>query len=93
MPTSSPYVVWTSYGGENGTIIASSGTQSTLFVNQALGEGEWTEIESPEAHSYTRSLRVLSEDEGRYLMVHGAGVLSGTSNSVTVSVVDLEESL
>lgn len=93
VPTSSPYVVWTPYGGKHGTIIASSGTQSTIFVNQALGKGEWTEIASPESVSYTRSLRVLSEENGRYLLINGGGVLSGTSNTVTVSVVDLKEVL
>lgn len=82
--------MWTPYGGENGTIVASSGTQSTLFINKALGQGEWTEIECPEGHSYTRSLRVLSEGEGRDLLINGAGVLSGTNNRVTVSVMDLE---
>ncbi|KAJ5944211.1 hypothetical protein N7516_004379 [Penicillium verrucosum] len=92
-PTSSPYAVWTPYGGENGTIIASAGTQSTLFINKALGEGEWTEIASPEEHGYTRSLRVLSEDGGRYLVVHSAGVLSGTNNRVSASVMDLKEAL
>ncbi|CAG8101816.1 unnamed protein product [Penicillium olsonii] len=92
-PTSSPYVVWTPYGGKNGTIIASSGTQSTLFINKALGEGEWTEIPSPEEHGYTRALRVLSEDGGRYLMVHSAGVLLGTNNRVSASVMDLKDVL
>ncbi|KAJ5130890.1 uncharacterized protein N7515_006929 [Penicillium bovifimosum] len=92
-PTSSPYAVWTPYGGDNGTIIVSSGTQSTLFINKALGDGEWTEIACPEEHGYTRSLRVLSEDGGRYLLVHSAGVLSGTSNRVSVSVMDLSEVL
>ncbi|KAJ5089629.1 Neuraminidase [Penicillium argentinense] len=92
-PTSSPYVVWTPYGGKHGTIIASSGTQSTLFINKALGEGEWTEIESPEAHSYTRSLRVLEGNGGRYLLVNGGGVLQGTSNSVTATVMDLKDYL
>jgi hypothetical protein len=92
-PTSSPYVVWTPYGGKNGTIIASSGTESTLFINKALGQGEWTEIASPEAHSYTRSLRVLSEKGGRYLLVNGGGVLSGTANKVTATVMDLKDYL
>lgn len=92
-PTSSPYVVWTPYGGKKGTIIASSGTQSTLFINKNLGEGEWTEIESPEAHSYTRSLRVLDGYNGRYLLVNGAGVLLGESNTVTATVMDLAKVL
>ncbi|KAJ5683014.1 hypothetical protein N7462_006179 [Penicillium macrosclerotiorum] len=92
-PTSSPYVTWTSYGGTNGTIIASSGSYSTLFINQALGEGEWTEISCSEGTSYSRSLRVLSESNEQYLLVNGAGVSGGTSNSVTVTVVDLGDSL
>ncbi|EPS34369.1 putative exo-alpha-L-1,5-arabinanase [Penicillium oxalicum 114-2] len=92
-PTSSPYVVWTPYGGRHGTIIASSGTQGTLFINKNLGRGEWTEIQSPEPHSYTRSLRILSEGKGRYLLVNGAGVLSGSANKVTVTVMDLEKYL
>lgn len=92
-PTSSPYVVWTPYGGKHGTLIASAGTQSTLFINKNLGEGEWTEIESPEGHSYTRSLRVLKGHNGRYLLVNGGGVLLGTSNSVTASVMDLKDVL
>jgi hypothetical protein len=93
VPTSSPYVTWTKYGGKNGTIIASSGTQSTIFINQALGEGEWTEIASPESVSYTRSLRILSEGDGRYLAINGGGVLAGTANTVSVSVMDLKEAL
>ncbi|KAJ5684650.1 CAZyme family GH93 [Penicillium maclennaniae] len=93
VPTSSPYVVWTEYGGKNGTIIASSGTQSNIFINQALGEGEWTEIASPESASYTRSLRILSEGNGRYLAINGGGVLGGTSNTVSMSVMDLKKAL
>ncbi|OQE23120.1 hypothetical protein PENSTE_c009G00351 [Penicillium steckii] len=92
-PTSAPYVVWTPYGGKKGTIIVSSATQSNLFINQNLGEGEWTEIECPEGHSYTRSLRVLDGYNGRYLLVNGAGVLLGESNSVTATVMDLSKIL
>ncbi|KAJ5899995.1 hypothetical protein N7495_004739 [Penicillium taxi] len=92
-PTSSPYVVWTPYGGKDGTIIASSGSYSSLFVNRALGEGEWTEIESPEGTSYSRSLRVLEEGGGRFLAVFGGGVLSGSDNRVSVSVLDLKNYL
>ncbi|PLB55603.1 BNR/Asp-box repeat protein [Aspergillus steynii IBT 23096] len=90
VPTSSPYVVWTPYGGKNGTIIVSAGTQDSIFINQALGEGEWTEIATPEGHSYTRSLRVLREDPSK-LLLHGAGVLLGKTNKVTVSVMDLKK--
>ncbi|KKK15462.1 hypothetical protein P175DRAFT_0426288 [Aspergillus ochraceoroseus IBT 24754] len=91
-PTASPYVVWTPWGGANGTIVVSCGSLSTVFVNQALGEGKWTEVATPEAYSYTRSLRILSEDP-RMLLLNGGGVLGGTSNAVTVSVMNLEEAL
>ncbi|KAI9926784.1 hypothetical protein MW887_003880 [Aspergillus wentii] len=88
-PTSSPYVTWSPYGGVNGTIIVGSGTQSSVFVNHALGQGEWTEIATPEGTSYTRALRALQEDDGRMLLLNGAGVLQGTNNRVTVSLMDL----
>ncbi|KAJ5815649.1 hypothetical protein N7474_007426 [Penicillium riverlandense] len=91
-PASSPYVTWTPYGGPNGTIIVSCGTLSSVFINQALGEGEWTEVSTPEGTSYTRSLRIFEQDP-RFLLINGAGVLGGEDNSVTASVVDLEKAL
>lgn len=91
-PDGSPYVVWSSYGSSNGTIIVSSGGSSSVYVNQALGAGNWTEIPTPESTSYTRSLRILQEKE-TYLLLNGGGVLSGTSNRVTVSLIDLENAL
>ncbi|KAF7592745.1 hypothetical protein BBP40_012503 [Aspergillus hancockii] len=91
-PTGSPYNVWSSFGGENGTIVVSSGNEGPVFVNQALGEGEWTEIATPESASYTRALRVLQQDQ-RFLLLNGGGVLNGEANKVTVSVIDLESVL
>ncbi|KAL1961816.1 hypothetical protein VTN77DRAFT_1028 [Rasamsonia byssochlamydoides] len=92
-PASSPYVVWTPYGNSvNGTIIVSCGTSSSAFINHALGEGEWTEIATPEGTSYSRSLRILQDDDndGRMLLLMGAGHLPpSTTNRVTDSVVDL----
>lgn len=91
-PTSSPYVVWTPYGGANGTIIVSSGTSGSIFVNQALGQGEWREIATPEPASYSRSLRIL-DGNPQFLMISGGGVLQGQDNKVTVSMMDLKEVL
>jgi hypothetical protein len=90
MPQSSPFVTWTSYGGPSGTIIVSCGTFTSVFINQNLGQGNWTEIPTSEGVSYSRSLRVFEQDP-RFLLIMGGGVLSGTSNSVTTSVVDLEK--
>ncbi|GFG26944.1 hypothetical protein IFM61606_06952 [Aspergillus udagawae] len=92
VPTSSPYVVWTPYGGVNGTIIVSAYSSSSVFINQALGEGPWREIPTSEPNAYTRSLRILSEDP-KMLLINGAGVLNGQSNKVTVTLVNLEEAL
>jgi hypothetical protein len=85
-------VTWTPYGGPDGTIIVSCGTFSSVFINQALGEGEWTEVATPEGTSYTRSLRIFEQDP-QFLLINGAGVLNGEENSVTVSVVDLEKAI
>ncbi|PWY75515.1 neuraminidase [Aspergillus heteromorphus CBS 117.55] len=92
-PTSSPYVVWSAQGGEHGTIIVSCGSYSSVFVNTELGDGEWTEVATPESASYSRSLRVLSEADGDYLVLAGGGPLGGDSNQVTASLVDLTELL
>lgn len=92
-PLSAPYVVWTSYGGKNGTIIASAESSTSVFINQALGEGEWTEIATPEGASYSRSLRILEEGDGNWLLLNGGGALGGEDNSVTVSVVNLKQAL
>ncbi|KAI1337644.1 Sialidase [Xylariaceae sp. FL0016] len=91
VPNGSPYVVWTSAGGDNGTIIVSSGCCSEVFINQALGaEDAWETVSTPEGISYTRSLRVFQEDPS-YLMLAGGGALPpSTTNKVTVSVMSLE---
>ena len=94
-PTSSPYITWSSVGGENGTIVVSCGTLTQVFVNQQLGEqNSWTSVETPEGVSYTRHLRVLQEDPSA-LLILGAGHLppAGNDNSVTVSVIDLAAAL
>ncbi|KAF3006952.1 hypothetical protein E8E14_003046 [Neopestalotiopsis sp. 37M] len=94
IPVSSPYVVWSSVGGDNGSIVVSSGRQP-LFINRALGDPDawemYSDFDQPAA--YTRSLRVLAEDDD-YLLVAGAGVLPpSTTNNVTVSVYKLSELL
>ncbi|KAJ5630374.1 Neuraminidase [Penicillium longicatenatum] len=89
-PTSAPYVVWTPYGGKHGTIIANGQSSSSIFVNKALGKGEWTKVSSPEVAAYSRSLRVL-EGDGNWLVLTGGGdSASTTDNLVSVSVMDLK---
>ncbi|KAG4435913.1 hypothetical protein IFR05_008607 [Cadophora sp. M221] len=92
-PEGSPKVVWSPVGGVNGTIIVSCGTASQVFINQALGDvNAWRTVPTPEGVSYTRHLRVLSNPN--HLLIMGGGVLPpSTTNKVTVSVIDLKESL
>lgn len=92
-PIGSPYVVWTPVGGKNGTIIVSCGTATQVFINQALGDvNAWKTVPTPEGVSYTRHLRVLSDPN--HLLIMGGGVLPPASNNkVSVSVIDITESL
>ncbi|KUL83017.1 hypothetical protein ZTR_09321 [Talaromyces verruculosus] len=86
---SSPYVVYTSYGGINGTIIVNSAASGSLFINQALGSGQWKEIHVSQGGAYTRSLEILAESP-KALLIMGAGYNQKlTRNEVTASVVDL----
>lgn len=90
-PTGSPYVVWSSVGGENGTIVVSCGNLGSVFTNQALGAADqWFERETPQPTAYTRHLRVFEEDPDK-LLIMGAGVLPpSTTNEVSLSVVSIE---
>ncbi|KAI9052418.1 hypothetical protein LZ554_003764 [Drepanopeziza brunnea f. sp. 'monogermtubi'] len=93
-PFGSPYVVWSPTGGENGTIIVSSGTNSQIFVNQALGDASaWKSVPTPEGISYTRHLRVLKSNPNHLLIMGGGDLPPSTTNRITVSVIDIAESL
>ncbi|GAB7355791.1 hypothetical protein MBLNU459_g6471t1 [Dothideomycetes sp. NU459] len=42
IPSSSPYNVWTPYGGPNGTLIMNAASDTAIFVNHANGDpNEW----------------------------------------------------
>ncbi|KAI1139863.1 glycoside hydrolase family 93 protein [Hypoxylon sp. FL0543] len=90
VPTGSPYVVWSSAGGANGTIIVSSGCCSEIYINKALGaENAWTKVSTPEGTSYTRSLHVFQEDPGSLLLAGGGQLPPSTTNKVTISVMNV----
>jgi hypothetical protein len=89
--TSSPFVVWSSVGGTNGTIILSGGSTSQVFVNQKLGDpNSWIEKTTPQQNAYARSMALFQNDNSKMLII-GAGRLPPSStNYVSVSVVDLK---
>ncbi|KAK8125414.1 BNR/Asp-box repeat domain-containing protein [Apiospora kogelbergensis] len=88
VPTGSPYVVWTPAGGEDGTIIVSSGCCSEVYMNRALGaEDAWEKVATPAGSSYTRSLMVFQEDPSYVLIAGGGKLPPSTTNSVQISVI------
>lgn len=92
IPTGSPYVVWSSYGGENGTIVVSCGNLGQIFTNQMLGHPDhWMIWDTPQPEAYTRFLMVKDEDPD-LLLIMGAGHLPpSTTNEVSLSVVRVSE--
>jgi hypothetical protein len=88
-PTSSPFVIWTPFGGPNGTIVVSA-YQAEIFTNRALGDANsWVSHRIAQPSAYTRSLMVF-QDKPELLLVMGAGNLPpSNSNRVSLSVVDL----
>jgi hypothetical protein len=94
VPFGSPYVTWSSIGGPNGTIVVSSGTNSEIFVNSALGDvNAWKMYSTPQPVAYTRHLRVLQNNPNA-LLIMGAGHLPpSTTNNVSLSVIDLAKTI
>lgn len=88
VPVSSPYNVWSPVGGPLGTVAVTCGTLSELFLNtNVTGDGVWKKVSTPEGISYSRSLKVMSDQN--QLLITGGGILSGTENMVTASLVDI----
>ena len=55
VPTSSPTVAWSPFGGPNGTVIVSANSDQDLFLNRALGAPDaWTRSPSVVPAGYTR---------------------------------------
>lgn len=91
-PTSSPYVVWSSYGGVNGTIVVSGGGRDEIFTNQALGDPDaWKMWAVPQPRAYTRSLLVFKEDPDLLLIIGGGVLPPSSTNKVSLSVLKLSE--
>lgn len=91
-PAGSPFVVWSPWGGENGTIVVSSGGASQIFTNQKLGaEDAWLQWDVPQPTAYTRSLLVFREDPDLLAIIGGGVLPPSTTNEVSLSVVRLSE--
>lgn len=89
LPTSSPYVNWTPYGGVNGTIVVSANSHSGVFLNTDLAApgSTWTYVATTSSRSYTREVKVMPSNN--QIMLTGGGVLNGGENTVTATVINL----
>ncbi|KAL2062319.1 hypothetical protein VTL71DRAFT_6585 [Oculimacula yallundae] len=85
----SPYVVWTSAGGSQGTVVVSYAGSGGLFINKNNGvAGSWTKLSTSAPGAYSRSLMVLP-DASKILIV-GAGYNGKTMNgAVRADVVSI----
>jgi hypothetical protein len=84
-PTSSPFIVWSSAGGVNGTLAVSAMSSTQIFINTKLGAaGSWVAYNTPQSGAYSRSLRVM--DDPNHLLIMSAGYLNA-NNWVTLSVM------
>jgi hypothetical protein len=87
IPTSSPYTIWSSAGGQNGTLAVSANSDSAVFLNKCLGApNAWTRVATPASASYSRNLVALPDGT---LLITGGGAFGGNNNTVTISSINL----
>jgi hypothetical protein len=89
VPDASPYVVWTPFGGPNGTIVVSAASNSEVFLNTGLAANgsSWIKTKTPATAAYSRNLAVMPNS--REIFILGAGVYQGVGNYVNASVMAL----
>jgi hypothetical protein len=81
-PNGSPYVVWTSAGGANGTVIVSDADTQEVFTNHNVGRvDQWAKREQPGRPAYSRALHIDKNDPDRLLIFSGSTFDSDPPNS------------
>jgi hypothetical protein len=75
IPVGAPSVTWSPLGGPNGTIVLSDSKSTSVFINQALGQGSWREVKTNVGRSLGREVRVrkyypVKRSKGRWLICH-----------------------
>ncbi|KFY24411.1 hypothetical protein V493_05250 [Pseudogymnoascus sp. VKM F-4281 (FW-2241)] len=69
----SPYVVWSSVGGGNGTLIASDADTQDVWTNQEVGRPDkWVKRPQPGKSAYSRTLHVSRKNPDHLLIFSGA---------------------
>ncbi|EAA28974.1 glycoside hydrolase family 93 protein [Neurospora crassa] len=93
-PNASPYVVWSSAGGPNGTIVVSDADRSEVYTNRFGGDPDKWEmhaIEQPAA--YSRALHIFRRDPRKLMVLGGATFDEGGPDELSLSVLNLIEVL
>lgn len=71
-PNASPYVVWTPYGGRNGTIVVSDADRRQVYTNSFGGDvNKWEEHGTPAGAVYSRAIQISPKDPERLLIYGG----------------------
>jgi hypothetical protein len=96
-PNASPYVVWTPFGGSNGTIIVSDADRSSVYTNQFGGaDDKWKEHSTLAGATYSRAVHVLNKYPD-HLAIFGGETFddmgAGKLTPFTITVMDLKSIL
>ncbi|KIJ33307.1 glycoside hydrolase family 93 protein [Sphaerobolus stellatus SS14] len=86
VPAAGPYTVWTPAGGPQGTIVVSDSTYAQVFTNSASGDPKkWIKqgIAKNQGISYTRSLTILPDAQGKKVLFLNGGFYGLREATVT----------
>lgn len=93
-PSSSPYVVWSSCGGPNGTIVVSDADHSGVFINTMLGDPSGWRYKMTDARpSYSRAMAIWRNQPNKLAIFSAAAYDDAATNKsrpLTLDVMDLE---
>ncbi|KAK5656091.1 hypothetical protein OQA88_5230 [Cercophora sp. LCS_1] len=96
-PNASPYVVWSSVGGPNGTIVVSDADNNVVYTNRAGGDvSKWELHDTPAGATYSRSIHVLNKHPDSLLLFGGEtfdNMGLGLLTPFTATVVSLTDIL
>ncbi|PPQ74565.1 hypothetical protein CVT24_004357 [Panaeolus cyanescens] len=86
VPAAGPYTIWSPVGGPQGTIVLSDSTYSQVFTNSMGGDPKhWIkhEVAPDQGVSYTRSLTLLPDTEGKKVLFGNGGLYGLSAAYVT----------
>jgi hypothetical protein len=97
VPNASPYVVWSSLGGPNGTIVVSDADRGAVYTNSFGGDiDKWEEHATPAGAVYSRAIQIFKNYPNK-LLVYGGEVYDdfglGKHVPFTATVVPLDKVL